>query len=392
MLNLSKKNKKNTLSNPYHSGNTRHLLGKSKLERQIDNISLIVKSSIDNTITFFKNCFYNKNFFKKIIISYNSYIHRGVIINDNHKPLKNTELRKIYNRRIPENIFRKIYPYASFILLPFYPTFLFLSKLVISYQNRKEKKKINKCNKKHFKSFKKINQNKIFSINENKKKIKKSIKKNSFINKALFNRFAIAILIPCSITGAVIASPDNKNNDIESIFDNNYTQLEINPTKSIKNVDFHDKSIIAYYQSDSSKIELYIPSNVKINGRKSSFVINTPTHHAGLGNYENTLTNKERKWFTNFGMSKSNCSKAGYVAKIKNMLKNKNTFVINKRNEGSEYRSINVSYEDNESKTIYYVKDYMITRTKKELKGYYVCSVELDNSFTNRMSSFFKKI
>lgn len=383
----------NNLSNPFHSGYKSHLVEKSAYEIKTEKMEQAYKNKKHNFLSFIKLCFYKKNIFKSISSKYNNFTYRDVILNPYHKPKKNTFLRKVYLRRLPENAIIKMQPYLAFFFIPFYPFALLTSKTATAFKNKKVKRIYKKSYNKHFKSFKKINRYKIFSIKEYKRKIAKEVKEKNIFNKVFINKFSLTTLaISSSITGGVIANPTYDNRDITNIFnEGGDVTMYIHPSDSIDNVEFSGNQVNAYY-SRNSNIEFYLPPASRFMGKKGSFFINVMPHHNGSGNYIYKTNNKEKDWFQNLGIKQENCSSSLYLVNLKHMTGDDGYFTVRTNRLSEPNRLIDVVYEINKDKVLYYIKDYDYYSSNREKKGSFMCEVDKKDAFHNRINEIVKKM
>jgi hypothetical protein len=385
--------KNNNLSNPFHSGYKSHLVEKSSYEIKTEKMEQAYKSKLHGFISFTKLCLYKKNLFKKIAASYNDFVYRDVVINPYHKPEKHTFLRKVYVRRIPESIFLKAKPYLGFAFMPFYPLSLLVSKIATGLQNRKVKKIQKKMMKKHFNSFLSLHRYKIFSIRENKRRIKKELKKRNVFSKIMFNKFSLTTLaVSLSIAGGVVANPTYDNRNITNIFnEGGDVTMNIYPTDSIDNVTFTGNGFNAYY-SKNSNIEFYLPSESKFMGKSGSLLTNVRAIYSGRGNYIYKPNREESDWFQNIGIKQENCSSSLYLVNLKHITKEDGSFTVKTDRLSEPNRLIDVVYEITNDKVLYYIKDYDYYTSKREKKGSFVCEVEKEKAFHNKINKIVKKM
>lgn len=383
----------NNLSNPFHSGYKSYLVEKSSYEIKVEKMEKAYKNKINKSISLFKLCFYKKNVFKNIASKYNKFVYRDVVINPYHIPKKKTFLRKVYIRRIPENIVLKGKPYLEFAVIPFHPFILFVSRIATGLRNRAVRKVCKKAKKKHFRSFNKMNRYKIFSIKEHKRKIKAEIKKRNIFSKIVFNKFSLTTMaVSLSITGGVIANPTYDNRNITNIFnEGSDVTMHISPTDAIENIDFQNNGVSAYY-SKNSNIEFYLPSESRFMGKRGSFLTNVQAHYSGMGNYIYKANSKEKDWFQNLGIKQDNCSSSLYLVNLKHMMGEDGYFTVKTNRLSEPNRLINVVYEINDDKVFYYIKDYDYYSTKRDKKGSFVCEVEKKDALHNRINEIVKKM
>ena len=384
--------KNNNLSNPYHSGYNKHLVDKSQYEIKIENLEKSYKKKLYKTIEFIKLCFYKKNILKTIKEKYNHFVYRDIIINRYHTPLKNTFLRKVRNRRIPEIFFLKLKPYLDLLIMPFHPYLLFLSKTLLALHNKKVYKLNKKAKKKHFSSFTKVNRYNKFSIKENKRRIKNELNKRGSFKKICLNKFSLATLaLSLSITGVVVANPTYDNRDILNIFNEGDVTMHIFPSNYISNIDFSGENISAYYRRNSN-IAFYLPSGIKINQKKSSFLVNVKPTYAGLGNYIHKPSSDEKSWFQNLGIIQEDCYSSLFLVNLKHMVGEDGKFTVRTNRLSEPNRMIDVVYKAEEHEVLYYIKDYDYYTNKRNKVASFVCKVEKNNALHNKINKIVKKM
>lgn len=387
----SKNNKK--LSNPFHSSYKKHLVERSKFEIKTEEFEKAYKNKVHTFMSAIKLCFYKKNILKNIKRKYNNYVYRDVVINSYHTPSKNSFLRKVYIRRIPENILLKTKPYLGLFFIPFYPLYLFISKAVMFLYNRKIIAVNKKINKKHFTSFKQMNRYNIFSIKANKRRIKKEMGKVNIFQKFLFNKTSIvATIFSLSIAGGVVANPSYDNRNIKNIFnEGGDVTMQIYPSDHIDNIDFSKNSISAYY-SNNSNVSFYLPSDAKFNGKENSSLINVKANYSGKGNYIHKTSKKEKDWFQNIGIVQDKCSSSLFLVNLKHINGEDGRFNVRTNRLSEPNRMIDVVYEIKESKVLYYIKDYDYYTRKRNKVASFVCEVSKDEALHNQINTIVKKM